>query len=120
MHGFVKANELIADLMMDAGDAVNVPLKDNKVMSSLGATDAGAFRMGKFMSVAVTGINAFDETIYNTNLDTVDTLNKEAVADCFKVAVKCIEKVEEILTMEDEHEHHCDDPNCHCHHHHEE
>ena len=117
MHGFVKANEFIADLMMDAGDAVGVTMKENKIMSPLGATDAGAFRMGKFMSVAITGINAYDDPIYNTTLDTPEALNKEAFADCFKVAVKCVEKVEEILTMEEEEHHHCDDPNCHCHNH---
>ena len=117
MHGFVKANEFIADLMMDAGDAEGVTMKENKIMSPLGATDAGAFRMGKFMSVAITGINAYDDPIYNTTIDTPEALNKEALADCFKVAVKCVEKVEEILTMEEEEHHHCDDPNCHCHNH---
>ena len=119
MHGFVKANEFIADLMMDAGDEVGVPMKENKTMPLMGATDAGAFRMGKFMSVAITGINALEEPIYNTVLDTPETLGKDALADCFKVAVKCVEKVEEILTMEEEEHHHCDDPNCHCHHHEE-
>ncbi|MBO5654986.1 MAG: hypothetical protein J6S32_03025, partial [Clostridia bacterium] len=94
MHGFVKANEFIADLMMDAGDEVGVPMKENKTMPLMGATDAGAFRMGKFMSVAITGINALEEPIYNTVLDTPETLGKDALADCFKVAVKCVEKVE--------------------------
>ena len=120
VHGFVKANELIADLMMDAGDAVSVEMKAMKVMPTMGTTDAGAFRMGKFMSVAVTGVNALDDITYNTIHDTPDTLDKNALADCFKVAVKVIEKADEILSMEDEEHHHCDDPNCHCHHHHEE
>ena len=115
----MRGNEFIADLMMDAGDAVEIPLKANKVMPNMGATDAGAFRMGKFMSVAVTGTNALDDTTYNTTLDTPDTLDKEALANCFKVAVKCIEKVDEILKIEEDH-HHCDDPSCGCHHHHEE
>ena len=119
MHGFVSANQLIADLMMDAGDAVGVELKENKVMPTVGATDAGAFRMGKFMSVAVTGVNALEEKCYNTTLDTPSTLDKTALGDCFKVAVKCIEKAEEILTYEEDEHCHCDDPNCTCHHHHE-
>lgn len=120
MFGFVKGNEFIADLMMDAGDAVESPLKENKIMPIVGATDAGAFRMGKFMSVAVTGANALDDVTYNTILDTPETLDKEAIAKCFKVAVKCIEKVDEVLKIEEDHEHHCDDPNCGCHHHHHE
>lgn len=119
MFGFVKGNEFIADLMMDAGDGVEGPLKENKIMPNMGATDAGEFRRGKFMAVAVTGANALNDTTYNTILDTPDTLNKDALAKCFKVAVKCIEKVDEVLKIEEEH-HHCDDPNCGCHHHHEE
>ena len=68
----------------------------------------------KFMSVAITGINAMEEKCYNTVLDTVDTINKDALADCFQVAIKCLDKVDAVLEEED---HHCDDPNCSCHHH---
>ena len=118
MHGFVSANEFIADLMVEAGEDLGVDMRPNKVMSPLGATDAGAFRQGKFMSVAITGINPMDEKCYNTVLDTVDTIDKGALADCFQVAIKCLDKVDAVLQEEEEH-HHCDDPNCSCHHHHE-
>ncbi|MBR2334026.1 MAG: hypothetical protein IKA59_01650 [Clostridia bacterium] len=120
VFGFVKGNEFIADLMMDSADAVEVNMTENKIMPTMGATDAGTFRMNKFMSVAVTGVNAMDDKCCGTLMDTLDTLDKQALADCFKVAVKCIEKTAEILKEEDDDHHHCDDPDCHCHHHHEE
>ena len=93
LNGTVKADKDVADLFMEAAEAIGVPCKKGMVPG--GATDAAAFSQAGLRAAGITGLNHKLEDYYHTRRDTYDNMNAEGIANCFAVSVKALEMFDE-------------------------
>lgn len=92
MHALVKSDKEVGDLFYQS--AVELGIKCNKGMVPPfgGSTDAAAFAQGGFKSVGITALNHVLQDYYHTPKDTPDNMDKDCLADCFAVSIRCLEK----------------------------
>ena len=57
-----------------------------------GATDSAAFAQGGYKVTGITALNHVLEDYYHTLKDTYTNLDKNCLADCYAISVKCLEK----------------------------
>ena len=91
LNATVKADKDVADLFMEAAEAVGVPCKKGFVPPLGGATDAAAFAQAGLRAAGITGLNHKLEDYYHTRRDTYDNMNAEGLANCFAASVKALE-----------------------------
>ena len=91
LNGTVKADKEVSDSFMEAAAELGIHCTKGMVPPFGGATDSAAFAQAGFKATGVTGLNHIIEKYYHTVYDTYDNLNMQGLADCFAVAVKCLE-----------------------------
>jgi Zn-dependent M28 family amino/carboxypeptidase len=91
LNGTVKADKEVSDSFMEAAEQLGIHCNKSMVPPFGGATDSAAFAQAGFRATGVTGLNHVIEKYYHTVYDTYDNLNMQGLADCFAVAVKCLE-----------------------------
>ncbi len=91
LNGTVKSDAELADLFVEAAEAVGVPCKKGWIPPLGGAVDAAAFTQGGFRAAGITGLNHKLERYYHTRLDTYTNMNKDGIANCFAATVKTLE-----------------------------
>ena len=91
LNGTVKADKEVSDSFMEAAEQLGIHCTKGMVPPFGGATDSAAFAQAGFKATGVTGLNHIIEKYYHTVYDTYDNLNMQGIADCFAVAVKCLE-----------------------------
>ena len=91
LNGTVKCDAEVADLFVEAAEAIGVPCKKGWIPPLGGAVDAAAFTQGGFRSAGITGLNHKLERYYHTRLDSYDNMNKQGIANCFAATVKTLE-----------------------------
>ena len=91
LNGTVKADKEVSDSFMEAAAELGIHCTKGMVPPFGGATDSAAFAQAGFRATGVTGLNHIIEKYYHTVYDTYDNLNMQGLADCFAVAVKCLE-----------------------------
>ena len=87
----MKADKEVSDSFMEAAAELGIHCTKGMVPPFGGATDSAAFAQAGFKATGVTGLNHIIEKYYHTVYDTYDNLNMQGLADCFAVAVKCLE-----------------------------
>lgn len=91
LNGTVKSDSEVADLFVEAAQAIGVPCKKGWIPPLGGAVDAAAFTQGGFRAAGITGLNHKLERYYHTRLDSYDNMNKDGIANCFAATVKTLE-----------------------------
>ena len=91
LNGTVKSDAEVADLFVEAAQAVGVPCQKGWIPPLGGAVDAAAFTQGGFRAAGITGLNHKLERYYHTRLDTYTNMNKDGIANCFAATVKTLE-----------------------------
>ncbi len=91
LNGTVKSDAELADLFVEAAEAVGVPCQKGWIPPLGGAVDAAAFTQGGFRAAGITGLNHKLERYYHTRLDTYTNMNKDGIANCFAATVKTLE-----------------------------
>ncbi len=91
LNGTVKADKEVSDSFMEAAGQLGISITKGMVPPFGGATDSAAFAQAGFRATGVTGLNHVLENYYHTIHDTYDNLNKQGLAECFAIAVKCLE-----------------------------
>ncbi len=91
LNGTVKADQEVSDSFMEAAGQLGIHCNKGMVPPFGGATDSAAFAQAGFRATGVTGLNHVLESYYHTIHDTYDNLNLQGLAECFAIAVKCLE-----------------------------
>ena len=91
LNATVKSDADVADLFMEAAEALELPCRKGIVPPMGGATDAAAFAQAGFRAAGITGLNHKLEDYYHTRRDTYDNMNPEGIANCFAISVKAME-----------------------------
>lgn len=91
LNALVKADTDVSDSFMNAAKELNIQCSKGMVPPLGGATDSAAFAQAGYKSTGITGLNHHLESYYHTIYDTYDNLNRAGLADCYAVAVKCLE-----------------------------
>jgi len=91
LNASVKSDKDVCDSFMDAAKELGVHCSKGMVPPLGGATDSAAFAQAGMKSAGITGLNHALEPYYHTIKDTYDNMDQEGLADCFAVAVKCLE-----------------------------
>lgn len=91
LNAAVKADKEVCDSFMDAAKELGIPCNKTLVPPFGGATDSAAFAQAGFKATGVTALNHVLEDYYHTLKDTYTNLNKDCLADCYSIAVKCLE-----------------------------
>ena len=95
LNGTVTTDAALCSLFLQAAEAVNVPCRTGLVPLLGGATDSAAFIQGGFRSIAITGMSHKLERFYHTRLDRSDSLNAEALENCYRAAVEFLKRLEQ-------------------------
>lgn len=88
LNNMVTADEKASALYYNAAEKLGIPCCYCSV--PLGATDSAAFNQGGFRATGITAMNHNLQRYYHTRDDTADNLDKQALADCFAVAVQTL------------------------------
>jgi hypothetical protein len=91
LNSSVKSDKEVCDSFMDAAKELGIRCSKGFVPPLGGATDSAAFAQAGMKSAGITGLNHALESYYHTIYDSYDNMDKEGLADCFAVAVKCLE-----------------------------
>ena len=91
LNATVAADKEVSDSFVEAAKELNVFCATGMVPPMGGATDSAAFAQAGFRATGITAMNHKLENYYHTIYDTYDNLNKEGLADCYAVSVKCLE-----------------------------
>lgn len=94
LNGTVKADKAMSKLFLESAAELGVPCKKGWVPPMGGATDSAAFTRGGFRALGVTGLNHKLEDYYHTRRDSCDNLDAEGLANCFRAAVRTLEKLD--------------------------
>ena len=95
LNGTVKADKEVSDAFMAAAKELDIACQKTWVPPLGGATDSAAFAQGGFRATGVTALNHVLEDYYHTRKDSYDNLDKDCLADCYAISVKCLENFEE-------------------------
>ncbi len=91
LNGTVKADKEVSDSFMASAKELDIPIKKGWVPPFGGATDSAAFAQAGFKATGVTALNHVLEDYYHTLRDTYDNLDKDCLAKCYAISVKCLE-----------------------------
>ncbi len=90
LNSTVRSDRELGEAFLRAAETAGIPCRAGKVPLFGGATDSAAFTQGGFRSVGVTGLSHTLERFYHTRLDTSDSLNPEALENCYKATVELV------------------------------
>lgn len=92
LNGTVKADKEVGDFFMESAKELGIKCTKTLVPPFGGATDAAAFAQAGYKVTGITALNHVLEDYYHTLRDTADNLDKECLADCYAISVRCLEK----------------------------
>lgn len=92
LNATVKADKEVSDFFLDTATELGIKCSKGMVPPMGGATDAAAFAQAGFKATGITALNHVLQDYYHTMRDTPDNMDKECLADCYSIAVKCLEK----------------------------
>lgn len=92
LNSLVKSDKEIGDFFYDTAIEMGIKCSKGAVPPFGGSTDAAAFTQAGFRATGITALNHVLEDYYHTTRDTADNMDKDCLADCYSVAVKCLEK----------------------------
>lgn len=95
LNGTVKSDKEVSDSFMQAAQELGIPCNKSWVPPFGGATDNAAFLKEGFKSTGITALDFNLQPYYHTLKDTADNLDKECLADCYAISVKCLENFDE-------------------------
>ena len=95
LNGTVKADKEVSDAFMAAAKELDIACQKTWVPPLGGATDSAAFAQAGFRATGITALNHVLEDYYHTRKDSYDNLDKDCLADCYAISVKCLENFEE-------------------------
>lgn len=91
LNATVKADVEVSDSFMKAAEELGIKCGKGLVPPFGGATDSAAFAQAGFKATGITALNHVLEDYYHTLKDSYDNLNKDCLADCYAIAVKCLD-----------------------------
>ncbi len=91
LNGTVKVDQEVSDSFMASAKELGIPVQKGWVPPFGGATDSAAFAQAGFKATGVTALNHNLEDYYHTLRDTYDNLDKDCLAKCYAISVKCLE-----------------------------
>lgn len=97
LNGTVKADKEVSDSFMEGAKELGIKCEKGMVPPFGGATDSAAFAQAGFRATGITALNHVLEDYYHTLKDTADNLNKDCMADCYAISVKCLENFDKNL-----------------------
>ena len=92
LNGTVKADKEVSDTFMESAKELGIHCNKTWVPPFGGATDSAAFAQGGYKVTGITALNHVLEDYYHTLKDTYTNLDKDCLADCYAISVKCLEK----------------------------
>ncbi len=98
LNATVAADKEVSDSFIKAAEELNIPCKKGMVPPMGGATDSAAFAQAGFRATGITALNHKLENYYHTIYDTYDNLNKEGLADCYAISVRCLENFDKAIS----------------------
>ncbi|MBQ3754791.1 MAG: M20/M25/M40 family metallo-hydrolase [Clostridia bacterium] len=98
LNGTVKSDQEVSDSFMEAAKELGIHCNKSWVPPFGGATDNAAFVKGGFKSTGITALDFNLQPYYHTMKDTADNLDKECLADCYAVSVKCLENFDKMVS----------------------
>lgn len=95
LNGTVEADKETSDRFMQSAEELGIPCTKGMVPPFGGATDSAAFAQAGYKVAGITALNHVLEDYYHTIHDTCDNLNPKCLADCYAVAVNCLQHIDE-------------------------
>lgn len=95
LNGTVKADKEVSDTFMESAKELGIHCNKTWVPPLGGATDSAAFAQGGYKVTGITALNHVLEDYYHTLKDTYTNLDKNCLADCYAISVKCLQKFDE-------------------------
>lgn len=95
LNGTVKADKEVSDTFMESAKELGIHCNKTWVPPLGGATDSAAFAQGGYKVTGITALNHVLEDYYHTLKDTYTNLDKDCLADCYAISVKCLQKFDE-------------------------
>ena len=95
LNGTVKADKEVSDTSMETAKELGIKCNKTLVPPLGGATDSAAFAQGGYKGTGITALNHVLEDYYHTLKDSWDNLDKDCLADCYAISVRCLEKFDE-------------------------
>lgn len=96
LNGTVKADKEVGDMFLNSAKELEIPCQKSWVPPFGGATDSAAFAQAGYRATGITALNHVLEDYYHTMRDTYDNLDKDCLADCYAISVRCLEKFDEM------------------------
>ncbi len=91
LNGTVKVDKEVSDSFMNSAKELDIPVQKGWVPPFGGATDSAAFAQAGYKVTGITALNHVLEDYYHTLRDTYDNLDKDCLAKCYAISVKCLE-----------------------------
>ncbi len=91
LNGTVKSDKEVSDSFMQAAKELDIHCIKSWVPPFGGATDNAAFLQAGYKSTGITALDHNLQPYYHTMKDNADNLNKECMADCYAISVRCLE-----------------------------
>ena len=95
LNATVKADKEVSDMFMNCAKELGIKCNKTLVPPLGGATDSAAFAQGGYKVTGITALNHVLEDYYHTMKDTYTNLDKNCLADCYAISVKCLEKFDQ-------------------------
>lgn len=95
LNATVKADKEVSDTFMESAKELGIKCNKTLVPPLGGATDSAAFAQGGYKVTGITALNHVLEDYYHTLKDSWDNLDKDCLADCYAISVRCLEKFDE-------------------------
>ena len=98
LNGTVASDKEVSDSFMAAAKELDIKCSKTWVPPLGGATDNAAFNKAGFKSTGITALDHNLQPYYHTMKDNADNLDKECLADCYAVSVKCLENFDKMVS----------------------
>ena len=95
LNATVKADKEVSDTFMESAKELGIKCNKTLVPPLGGATDSAAIEQGGYKVTGITALNHVLEDYYHTLKDSWDNLDKDCLADCYAISVRCLEKFDE-------------------------
>lgn len=92
LNGTLKADEEVCDLFLNSAKELGIKCEKGMIPPLGGATDSAGFCKHGLRATGISAMNHQVPRIYHTRLDTPDTLNKQALSDCYQILVRVLQK----------------------------
>ena len=94
LNGTVEVDKETGDRFMKSAEELDIHCAKGMVPPFGGATDSAAFAQAGYKVAGITALNHVLEDYYHTTRDTADNLNPKCLADCYAVAVNCLQNID--------------------------